>query len=260
MARRNKAQTPVVKRITSVAAYVRVSTEEQAKEGYGLDAQRTRCLAMCQVKDWPIPEFYADEGISGTKDATKRPELARLLADIRAGNIDAIVILDLSRLGRNTRLVLDLVHEFSTADVALVSCKESLDTATPQGQFVLTLFAALGQLERDQISERTIAALAERGKIDGEKGGRLPYGYVRSDNGIAIDPLAAAVVRRIFQLREKGGLSLRAIATDVGTLAPAPRGGKWYATTISEIMMNDDAYAGGLRNESAVAWPIILVR
>lgn len=257
MARRNKAQTQATKSISKVAAYIRVSTEEQAKEGYGLEAQRTRCLAMCQVKDWPTPEFYADEGISGTKDATKRPQLARLLADIRAGDIDAIVILDLSRLGRNTRLVLDLVHEFSTADVALVSCKESLDTATPQGQFVLTLFAALGQLERDQISERTIAALAERCKIDGEKGGRLPYGYIRTDNGIAIEPLAAAIVRRIFQLRSDGR-SLRAIALDVSTLAPAPRGGKWYATSVSEIMMNDDAYAGGLRNESSVAWPTIL--
>lgn len=257
MARRQKAQAHKERTIQQIAAYIRVSTEEQAEVGYGLSAQQTRCIAMCQVRDWPEPKFYADEGISGTKDETKRPALFRLLADIRSGLVDVVIILDLSRLGRNTRLVLDLVDEFSSHNVALVSCKESWDTSTPQGKFVLTLFAALGQLERDQISERTVAALNERGKIDGEKGGRLPYGYIRTPEGIAVDSIAANIVQQIFDMRQQGK-SLRRIATVVSVLSKSPRGGEWYATSISEILLNQDAYLGGFRGESSVAWPIIL--
>src|SRR5690348_1039411 len=111
-----------------VAAYVRVSTDEQAASGLGIQSQVERCQAMATVKGWPIPTLYADEGISGTKDATQRPGLMRLLTDACDGQIDAVIILSLDRLGRKTRLVLDLVEELADNGVALISCKESLDT------------------------------------------------------------------------------------------------------------------------------------
>lgn len=69
----------------AVAANVRVSTEDQARSGLCLVAQRTRCAAMAMVKDWPEPVFYADEGMSGTKGPKLRPALAQLLADAKAG-------------------------------------------------------------------------------------------------------------------------------------------------------------------------------
>ena len=254
---RRKPQIQTEKSIERVGVYARVSTEEQAKDGYGLDAQRTRCSAMASVKGWAEPQFYVDEGISGTKDSSKRPQLARLLADVRSGKLDAVIVLSLDRLGRKTRLVLDLVDELTRYGVTLVSCKESLDTATPQGQFVLTLFAALAQLERDLISERTTAALAERGAIDGEKGGRLPYGYIRTATGISIEPIAAEVIRQIYRLRYQGK-SLRAIAAEVQQLAPSPRGGNWHASSVSEILLNEAAYRGGSRGSSSVRWQVIL--
>jgi len=241
--------------ITRVAAYLRVSTDEQARTGLGLGAQRSRVLAMATVKGWPEPIIYADEGISGTKETRKRPQLARLMGDVASGELQAIIILDLSRLARKTRLVLDLVEEMTRCGVSLVSCKESLDTTTPQGQFVLTMFAALAQLERDLIAERTRAALAEHGRRDGERGGRLPYGYVRSERGIAVDRHAASVVRKIFALRASG-LSLRAIADQLD--GPGPRGGAWRHTGVSEILTNESAYRGGSRGESARRWPAIL--
>lgn len=255
---RRKPEIHTPKAIEQVAVYCRVSTEEQAKDGYGLDAQRTRCRAMASVKGWGEPRFYVDEGISGTKDSTKRPELARMLTDVRAGEVDAVIVLALDRLGRKTRLVLDLVDELTRYGVTLISCKESLDTATPQGQFVLTLFAALAQLERDLISERTVAALAERGAIDGEKGGRLPYGYIRTESGVQVEPLAAAIVRLIFGLRSDGK-SLRGIAAECQKIAVSPRGGTWHASSISEVLMNETAYRGGLRGNSSVHWQVILV-
>jgi DNA invertase Pin-like site-specific DNA recombinase len=85
----------------------------------------------------------------------------------------------LDRLGRKTRIILDLVNQVVEASCELVSCKESLGTNTPADRFVLTIFAALTQLERDTILDRTPSG----GRRDGEKGGRLPHGYVRTLEG-----------------------------------------------------------------------------
>jgi DNA invertase Pin-like site-specific DNA recombinase len=244
-----------------VGAYLRVSTDEQAESGLGLGDQRYRAAAMAAAKGWPAPVEYSDEGISGTKDASERPALSRLLVDAQAGQLDAVIVLSLDRLGRKTSIVLDLVEELTRQHVTLVSCKESLDTTTPQGQFCLTLFAALAQLERGLISERTKAALAERGRRDGERGGRMPYGYARTPaGGISVDPQAAALVRRVYALHLRG-LSLREIAIRVQEMGlPGPRGGSvWRHTAVADILSNRQAYQGGLRGASSThRWPAIL--
>ncbi len=178
---------------------------------------------------------------------------------MRAGNLDVIIILSLDRLARRARLVLDLVDELNKHNVALVSCKESLDTTTAQGQFVITMFAALAQLERDLISERTVAALAERNKINGNIGGRVPFGYVRIASGVEIEPVAAETVRLIFAMRKRG-LTLRDIASALNEQKRMPPYStlKWHHTGVREILLNRDAYRGGRRGTSAIKWPIIL--
>jgi len=242
------------------AVYVRVSTDEQATEGYGLDVQRARCRARAVSNGWTVVAEYADEGISGTKDATARPGLAAMLDAAHAGEIDAIIVLALDRLARKTRLVLELVETLTLARVALVSVKENWDTSTPQGQFVMTMFAALGQLERDTIVERTTAGRNERGKRDGERGGRVPMGYQRIGDGVVIvEAQAAALVRLIFGLRSDG-LTLQAIADRLNANGvPTRHGGKrWQPATVAAILTNVDAYTGGLRSDSPARWPAIL--
>lgn len=243
--------------IVRTAAYVRVSTEEQARSGLGLAAQLARCVAMTTVKDWPQPRVFADEGISGTKDTRRRPGLAQLMDAVSAGEVDAVIINSLDRLGRKTRLVLELVDEFNRYGVSLVSCKESLDTTTAQGQFVLTLFAALAQLERDLIADRTRAALAAKGIKDGEKGGKFPFGYVRTPLGPRLDRAAAATVRCMFDWRAEG-FSLRRIAEHLDRRHPLDGGRRWQHTSVREILGNEVIYRGGRRGESALRWPAIL--
>lgn len=240
-----------------IASYVRVSTEDQARSGLGLGDQRHRTSAMAAVKGWPDPVVYGDEGISGTKDESGRPGLAKLMADVRAGKISAVIVLDLSRLGRRTGLVLDLVEELSRHNVSLVSCKESIDTTTSSGKFFLTVIAALAELERNQVSERTIAAMNELGRTKGDKGGRLPYGYIRSADSIVIDPQGAQTVRQIFALRH--GRTLRAIASLIE--GPTPRDAiRWHHTAIRAILANESAYRGGQMHDSPLHWPVILER
>ena len=245
----------------SAAIYVRVSTEEQAKSGYGLDVQQERCAAMAVAKGWTVDaaHVYADEGISGTKLASERPGLAALLAAVAAGQIHAVIVLALDRLGRKTTIILDLVEQIIAAGVEVVSCKEALDTTTATGRFVLSLFAALAQLERDNIVERTTSGRNARGKKDGEKGGRVPYGYVRAAGGILIDSVAAAVVRRIFGMNKRG-TSLRHIAAELNAADIAtPKGGSlWYPATVAVILNNKASYTGGTRGASEERWPAIL--
>lgn len=242
------------------AIYLRVSTEDQV-EKYGLDVQRERTTAQAIAKGWQVVREFIDAGISGTKDEKGRAGLASLLEAAAAGDIDAVVILSLDRLGRKTAIVLEMIEQLTAAGVDVVSCKESLDTQTPQGQFVLTIFAGLAQLERDVIVERTTAGRNMRGKIDGEKGGRVPYGYVRTENGIEIETntSAVSVVRDIFQYASEG-LSLRKIASILNKAGvPTSKGGsRWYASSVREILQNEETYKGGQRGVSPVRWPAIL--
>lgn len=233
----------------NIAAYVRVSTEEQAESGLGLDAQRSRCSAICQAKGWPEPTFYVDEGISGVKSLDKRPALQRLMDDAQSGLVDVLVISSLDRLGRRLVIVLNLVEELCYHNqVALVSCKESFDTSTPQGTFVMHMFVAMAELERGMISQRTREALAEREKRDGEHGGGLPYGYMRTPY-VEEDPNTGPIVRKVFALRKKG-LTLRAIGDAVDKAH----------TSVAEILNNEAIYRGGKRGNSDTHWPVILHR
>jgi len=242
----------------NAAIYLRVSTEEQANDGYGLDVQREKCLAMATVKDWLVVAEFADDGVSGTKDESERDGLNQLVESACAGDIDAVIVSSLDRLGRNTRLVLRLVERLNECGVVIVSCKESLDTETAAGRFVLRMFASLAELERDNIVERTTAGRNARGMVDGERGGRLPYGYVRTETVIEVDQVKADVVRRVFAERSDGE-TLTAIAdglNDDGIVSP--RGAQWYASSVRSVLQNEVAYNGGQRWQSEVRWPVIL--
>ncbi len=243
-----------------VAIYTRVSTTEQAKDGFGLDVQSDQCKAMAFVKGWDVVKVFRDEGVSGVKDETGRPGLASLIQAIEDDEIDAVIVSALDRIGRSTRLVLRFVDAFSSKRVELVSCKESLDTSTPSGKFVLRMFASLAELERDTIVERTTNGRDKRGTIDGEKGGRMPYGYKRNGNGIDINDREADIVRIVFCLKDNNRISMNAIAIKLNDdgIKTRRKGARWYPSSILSILKNRDKYLGGYRGDSKVRWPAIL--
>lgn len=268
--RKQEKQAAIIQEIRP-AGYIRVSTEEQADSGLGVEAQETKILAQTLVKGWTEPIFYRDEGVSGTIVPEQRKGFSSLRKDIEAGKINAIITVDLSRLGRMASIIILLLDSFNKENIGYVSCKENFDTSTPQGKATLQLFAVIAELERNQIAQRTKEALAEKSRRDGEAGGRLPYGYmrifdmvntkdgpVRKSIGVEVNKEASEIVRLIFKLR-KEGKSLQAIAKTVESVhLPGPQGGYWYASTIQDILDNEDAYRGGKRGASEIHWPIIL--
>lgn len=237
-----KLRHTIQETVTYPAIYLRVSTDEQADSGLGLAAQEARCRALCDAKGWTDPVIYKDEGISGTFEREKRPGLDMLLAAVEAGTINAVIVLDLSRLGRKVTLVIETIETLEARNAVFVSCKESFDTTTAMGKAMLNLVAVFGQLERDLISERTTAALEERGKQYGYRSGKVLNGYRRDGERIVIDEERAAFVREVFALRDEGN-SMRAIGKALGKAH----------SSIQSILQREYVYRGQLEH-----WPAIL--
>jgi hypothetical protein len=129
--------------------YVRVSTEEQSREGVSLAAQEARIRAFCTTQGLPLADVLVDAGQSAS--TLDRPALRDLLARIEAGTVGTVVVAKLDRLTRRTRGLLALVEDtFRAHHVELVSLSEQLDTRTPGGVLMLTMLGAVAQMERSR--------------------------------------------------------------------------------------------------------------
>lgn len=184
-----------------VAIYIRVSTDEQAKEGYSIPAQRERLTAYVTSQGWEVADYYVDEGISA-KD-TDRPELQRMLGDMRQGEIDVVLVYRLDRLTRSVLDLYTLLQEFEEYNVKFKSATEVYDTTTAIGRLFITLVAALAQWERENLGERTKFGKEEKARQGKRPGGKAPYGYDKIGEELVINEQEAKVVRLIFQLYAK---------------------------------------------------------
>jgi site-specific DNA recombinase len=159
------------------------------------------------------------------------------------GAIRRIVAVKLDRLARNVRDFLTLVDRLQSWGCDLVLIKESFDTSPPHGKFALTMFAAMAELEAATITERVMTGKAEKARQGGFNGSRAPYGYTYDGAVFTVNPEQAAIVRKVFDLFNRGA-TLSAIALHLNDLgAPTANGGRWYASTIRYLLSNG-FYAG----------------
>lgn len=220
--------------IKKAVGYMRVSTDHQVNDGISLDVQRAKIRAWCKLNSYRLSSEHIDAGISGSR-IDNRPALTTALADCQAG--DALVIYSLSRLARSTLATLQLAKSLGERKVDLVSLTESLDTTTAAGKMIFGVLAVLAEFERDQLSERTSAALQHKRNI-GEVSGTIPYGKRLSSDGLHVEPhpeelATMAMIATMYKKR----LSLRAIAANLTSNGLSPRsGGKWHPQTISNIV------------------------
>ncbi len=198
------------------AIYIRVSTDAQREEGYSIDAQKEMLTAYCVSKGIKKYEYYIDGGFSGSN--IDRPELKRLIEDVKNGKIDCVLVYKLDRLSRSQKDTLYLIEDvFNPHNVDFISLNESMDTSTPLGRLMLGILSAFAQLERENIKERTSMGMKERVK-EGYwmGGGRVPFGYDYDQSlGILVPNSDAETVRRIYELY-LDGYSLNAISRMLG--------------------------------------------
>ena len=187
------------------AIYIRVSTDAQVEEGYSVDAQKEQLAAYCVSKGIKEYDYYIDGGWSGSN--IERPEMERLMKDIKNGEISHVIVYKLDRLSRSQKDTLYLLEDlFLPNNVDFVSLTESLDTSTPMGRLMIGILAAFAQLERENIRIRTRMGMLERVK-EGlwMGGGRVPFGYdYDKGQGILVPNKDAEKVRKAYDLYIQG--------------------------------------------------------
>ena len=183
------------------AIYTRKSTDENLDAEFTtLDAQREACenYIRSQVsKKWQIlPDRYDDGGYSGGD--TNRPALQRMMADIRAGQIDIVVVYKIDRLSRAIIDFGELQMEFEKNGVSFVSVTQDINTSTSSGRMMLNILVAFAQYERELIAERIRDKMAATRRKGDWVGGSVPTGYKVENKKLVVDPERADVVRRVF--------------------------------------------------------------
>lgn len=218
-----------------VVGYIRVSKDDQAREGVSLAAQEERIRARCVADGRPLVRIVRDAGKSAK--TLERPGLERILESVKAGAIGAVVVLKLDRLTRSVKDLADLLELFARRRVALVSVTESLDTSTAAGELLVNILGSVAQWERKAIAERTVIALAHLRK-NGKVYGRIPYGFIRSGDVLARDGRQQRVIGTMRGMRSTGH-TFRAIADRLNRLkVKPPRGKAWYPSSVRNVLVS----------------------
>lgn len=193
-----------------VVGYARVSTENQL-ENYSIEEQTERLKAYCAAKGWSLRKLYVDGGFSGGN--TNRPALQQMLAAIRQGGVDAVVVYKLDRLSRSQKDTLTLIEDELLANgTDFVSINENFDTSTPFGRAMIGILSVFAQLEKDQITERFTMGRIGRSKAGYYHGGsHPPTGYDYRDGLLVVNEYEAMQVREIFS-RFISGKSVNSIS------------------------------------------------
>ncbi len=166
--------------VKKAIGYVRVSTEGQAVDGVSLEAQTAKIEAWCRVNEFDLTGLFVDAGVSG-KRADNRPELQKALISV-TGCRGALVVYSLSRLARSTKDTIQISERLDKSGADLVSLSERIDTTSAAGRMVFQMLAVLAEFERNQISERTKAAMAHM-RSQGRFTGQVPFGFDLHSDG-----------------------------------------------------------------------------
>ena len=210
---------------TIAVGYMRVSTPRQGETGYGLDSQKHAIEDEAVRRGWELSELYVDVASGGS--TRKRPEYARALAALAAGDAHVLVVAKLDRLSRSLLDFARLMIQSRAEGWSIVALDIGVDTSTPNGELIANIIMSLAQWERRIIGERTRSALAEV-RASGVRLGR--------PRGVADDTL------RLIRILRDSGRSYGAIASTLNRENVASgQGGRWYAATVKLLYVRETA-------------------
>jgi site-specific DNA recombinase len=228
------------------AIYIRVSSAEQAEEGYSIQAQTEKLEAYCKVRDWSIYNTYIDPGFTGAN--TKRPALQELIKAIKKHEIDVVVVYKLDRFTRSQKDCINLLDDiFMPNNCDFVSINENFDTSTPYGRAMIGILSVFAQLERETIRERTVMGRIERAK-DGLYSGntRIPIGYDYVDGKLVINEYEAMQIREMFEMYNAGA-SAWSIYNTFKEKGYTTKHGPWSGGGVIRRLIKSRLYHGELK-------------
>ncbi|WP_018934499.1 recombinase family protein [Gracilibacillus lacisalsi] len=220
-----------------IAAYLRVSTNEQVDHGHSLAEQKERLEAYAKVMGWEKPIYYMDDGYSA--GSLKRPQLQKLIKDIENQKIDTVMTTKLDRLSRNLLELLQVINFMETNDCSYVSATENFDTSTAAGRMVLHLLGVFAEFERERTSERvkdnmTSLALTSDVALSGPC-----FGYDIVNRRYKINKKEAKYVRKMVEMIENGNGN-RSIASWLNSMnITTKRGKEWDSTAVRRLMRTE---------------------
>ncbi|SHJ92701.1 recombinase family protein [Paramaledivibacter caminithermalis] len=242
-----------------VAIYSRVSTAEQAMDGFSIEAQISSVRAVCEARGKVIAQTYIDKGISG-KSMKNRPALLKMLEDAKEGKFDEVAVWKLSRLARNNLDLLKIVDILNKHEVNFTSITESFDTSTPAGKLQMNILGVISEFERETIVENVKLGMKQRAKEGKWNGGRLlGYKSVKleegksNETGLVIIPEEAEIVRKIFTLYSQGK-GLKSIANHLNKCGYKTIKGNSFSTAAISVIIRNPTYIGKIRFNKYIDW------
>lgn len=227
-----------------VVGYTRVSTEGQIDK-FGLDAQREMIQNYCDSQGWVIVKWYVEQGVSGVKE--ERPEFNKLLyGEIENPPIEAVVVAKNDRVARDIKVYYYFKMLLKKKDIDLVSVSEDFGEMGVMASFLEAFTICVAEMERKNITDRTMAGRDMKRKQGGYAGGRVPYGYKTVNHELVIDPVEAECVRMVFRLRSEGQTMVK-IAEAVNRAGYVTQKGKEFTlSTVQNVLKNEAVYRGKL--------------
>jgi site-specific DNA recombinase len=228
-----------------VAVYTRVSTEDQAKEGYSMEAQQERLLAYCEAQGWEVASLYQEDGHSGRN--TRRPAYQRMMEERQKWDI--ILVMKMDRIHRNSKNFMIMMENLEKWGKKFTSMNESLDTSTAVGRFVVDIIQRIAQLESEQIGERTYMGMAQKAEsFGGILGFNPPFGYHFKEGKLTLLDSEAPVISGIYQ-SYLAGEAMNDIAWRLNKDSVATRRMKEWTKWSIGYVLHSPVYAGYLRWE-----------
>lgn len=236
-------------KIKSAGIYIRVSTFDQAREGFSLGEQEERLKKFCNFKRYNIYKVYQDAGISAKND--KRPAYQEMIEDVKKGNINVIVALKLDRLTRSVYDIEKLMKFVNDYECDIDCMADESNTTTSNGRMVMRIMTSVSQNEIEKCSERTKFGMAGAIK-NGHIPNRTGLGFKRENKKLVPDPLTKDIIVRIFDLYLEGK-SHQAIA-NIYNKEKVLGKTNWYDSTIQKILSNE-LYKGDYVNGKRTKHP-----
>jgi site-specific DNA recombinase len=205
--------------------YARVSTKDQAQEGFSIDAQLRALRQYCDQHQYAVVDAYVDEGLSAAKEpASSRPEFSRLLRDIEDRKVNVIVVHKLDRLSRNLNVTFQTFKKLEECGAKLVSLSENLDASSPNGRLMVNFMASIAEWYSDNLASEVSKGRRERFE-QGLPNGDIPFGYMAAGPRMPPELVLseAELVKAAYERYSSGQYSFSQVADWLNLSGTRPR-------------------------------------